>query len=65
MSGKYLARFRSGGSAMDSNFIDFYETKDGIVRHHYGMGGQDKKIVKSIPDSIDGYSKITQPGRQG
>lgn len=63
VSEKYLARFRSGTGAMGSKFIDFYECKGEIIRHRHEMGGQDKRIVKSIPDSIDGYRKIDSPGR--
>lgn len=52
-----IARFSKGSSPMGYAAIDYYHTKDGILEHRWSMGGEDLKIVDSIPDEIEGYNK--------
>ena len=54
----YLAKFRQGSGPMAMNAIDFYMEDGKIIRHSWAMGGSSKKTVKSVPDAIEGYTKI-------
>lgn len=60
MSDKILARFSRGQGAMGVDFIDYYICKGEIIKRQWGMGGETKSKVKSIPKSIDGYKCVTE-----
>lgn len=55
---KLLAKFRKGTTPMDSDFIEYRKDGDLIIKKQYGMGGQSKQTVKTIPHSIDGYVRL-------
>lgn len=54
----YLRRFKQGNGAMSANFIDYYRQGQSIVRREWGMGGETKTKVKSVPSKINGYIEI-------
>ena len=54
-----LAEFRSGSGSMGQNAIDFYlNSKGQVIQHSWAMGGESKRVVKSVPMEIDGYIKL-------
>ena len=53
-----IAEFRQGSGFMAQNAIDYYQTDKGILKHSWAMGGESKKIVESVPKSIDGYERL-------
>ena len=52
----YLAKFRQGSGVMAMNAIDFYKEDGRIIKHRWANGGGDKKEVKEVPESIEGYT---------
>jgi len=58
MTGILIAQFRQGKGSMGQNAIDFYQTDKGILKHSWAMGGEDKVIVDSVPESIEGFIKL-------
>lgn len=55
---KYLAKFRQGNGPINVNAIDYYINDKGeIIKHSWAMGGETKKVVDSVPESIAGYIK--------
>jgi len=51
----YLAEFRRGRGAMGMSAIDFYKENGKIIKHHWAMGGEMKRVVKFVPIKIEGY----------
>ena len=55
----YIARFRQGTGPMSMSAVDFYKDKKGrIICHSWAMGGESKKKVTTVPESIPGYRLI-------
>ena len=61
---KYIAEFRQGCGAMSMNAIDYYKEGGKIIKHSWAMGGETKTEVDSVPESIEGYSKL-DPIKEG
>lgn len=55
---KVIATFRKGTTPMDSDFIEYRKEGDLIIKKQWGMGGQSRKEVETIPESIDGYVRL-------
>ena len=53
-----IAKFRKGTTPMDTDFIEYSKDGDLIIEKRWGMGGQSKQAVETIPESIDGYVRL-------
>jgi len=54
----YLAKFRAENGAMATNAIDYYQIGDEIIKHEWGIGGETKRRVYSVPNEIEGYVRM-------
>lgn len=55
-----LARFCQGSGGMAQNNRDYYLINGKIELHTWANGGYSWEIVDSVPESIEGWTKVDQ-----
>ena len=56
----FLRRFVKGTGVIGQTHIDFYSNGWQFIQHTWANGGDDKKVVSSVPERIEGYELYEQ-----